>query len=1419
MTSTATATATRTERTKQSDAFDQFNTAFVRAAVKSHSTVHNYASPHLESYEHFLKHSLAHIIKEHSVLTFVCEKKQETHVITFGHVTVVVPNHTEEDGTVREVLPNECRIRRLTYQAPVLVDVTHVIYDTPLDETTTTTDTNSTPPLPTGPPRETYSYREVPLMEVPVMVRSSVCHLSRSPLKGSECPLDQGGYFIIQGVERMIQMQESLRTNVPFVFAIRQPNKNLFTCEIRSCHESKMRSTSTLRVSITASKGGIPPEIVMALPYMTNDIPIICIIRLLGFENVDEIVYMVLNTLELRNKMEPLLRAVLNHVTNDIPVNELYNWIARGNRQTPGNPTVSKQKRYIAHLLENEFLPQLGFVNTDSVRTNKVLFLATIIRRLLNAYMHTTGADNAHSSTSRKSFLQKHVEGCPEVDDRDHCCNKRILLPGIMLSLLFRQLFRKFIKQLRMYLFRAVAPPGDHSKGACLNLNIAEAIQNKKITAQLRIAFSGRWSAHRNNSTHTPVTQVLNRMNAWGTESQMRRVCTPMCKEGKATDVRQLHNSSWGIFCPSETPEGASCGLMKNLANFAYVRIGYKSNLLLPLLHCLGMKEYIPADAVSSTPKHFVSINGNIVGLVTDTEAETFVKDVRQARRSAVIPFDTSISLRNGCVIVTCDVGCCMRPVVVVERIHHIATVLEQVRVNPSNHLWTLLVQTGVVEYIDKDEERELCIAVTKEEYLATPTQYTHIELLPSCILGTCASLIPFSERNQAPRNTYQSAMMKQAIAVVNMVHHTRFDTQMHIPHYTQYAITRTMYEEMSDFNQLSVGSNAIVAIMAYTGFNQEDSIIVNRGAVDRGLFRSLHYKCEIEEEMSLGGETEQFENPSKYGDKILGLKHANYDKLEDDGIVAVGTRVEWGDVLVGKTVMTNSVKRDRSLVFFQHEAHFVDAVVRTMNRDGLPMARIKLRSERTPVVGDKLCMTTDHDVLTQDGWKSFKQLEITDRVASLSSTNVLTATLVFAPIVSILEYYVQHDAPLVHIYSDTVDQLVTPAHKVPVCFTNTQQRWHYTTAQVLTGTRPYVLKVAGSGIENQIEKERLRNVLNCLLMDIDNTVDISESTMLKALFNYVQTIAPRCGQGYDVLLSNNKNTYYHAQVAQQTSAGVSQCNVTSVHANDVNATSVWCLELDNPTHCMLVRRNGKCSWTGNSSRHGQKGTIGLILPPEDMPFSMQTGMSPDLIISPHAIPSRMTLGQLLETVVSKTGAMLGKYVDGTAFQNVSTSTLCDHLHSVGFERFGNERLVNGMTGELLEASVFMGPVFYQRLKHMVQDKVHARTNGPLTIISRQPVEGRSRQGGLRFGEMERDCLVAHGCASSLQSQLGDDSFETPMCCKCGGLAIPAALDKSRPAWCKACNTTDVAIQHVPYAYKVLVQELSGIHINVAHKA
>lgn len=607
----------------------------------------------------------------------------------------------------------------------------------------------------------------------------------------------------------------------------------------------------------------------------------------------------------------------------------------------------------------------------------------------------------------------------------------------------------------------------------------------------------------------------------------------------------QLHDKR-GRFCLNDglvvhnTPEGGSVGVVKNISYMTHITIPSNSESLYQYAEqYISKLENMTSKEMNNNVKVF--INGAWIG--NSNDPIELYHAFKEKKYKGIINIYTSIifDYKNKEIRICNDAGRLTRPVLRVKNNNilisdEIIDKLSSKEISWDDLLTDAKIKESIIEYIDPDEQNLSMIAMKPLNLINNNSnyiyKYTHCEIHPSTIFGIVASCIPFPEHNQSPRNTYQSAMAKQAMGVYVTNFQNRMDKTAYVLTYPSRPLVDTRVMGMIKLDRIPSGTAVIVAIMTYTGYNQEDSILINKGSIDRGLFNATIYHTEKDEDKKINGDEEIRCKPDP--SKTKSMKFGNYDKVNNRGVIPENTLVENRDIIIAKVMPikenrndhTKLIKyEDHSKIHRTTEETYIDKNFIDRNGDGYCIAKVKIRAMRKPVIGDKL-----------------------------------------------------------------------------------------------------------------------------------------------------------------------------------------------------------------------------------SSRHGQKGTIGNIIPESDMPFT-SNGMRPDIIINPHAIPSRMTIGQLKETLLGKVLVQLGLFGDGTSFGELNIKDICKELLKTGYECNGNELLYNGLTGEQIETSIFIGPAFYQRLKHMVNDKQHSRSIGPMVNLTRQPAEGRSRDGGLRFGEMERDCFSV-GTPISLNSGL-----------------------------------------------------------------
>jgi DNA-directed RNA polymerase II subunit RPB2 len=1139
----------------------------------------------IASYNHFITYQLEKTIEMFNPIRIASEADLDVSsgqysleiLLNVDNLVIHRPQLHETNGAVKPMFPQDARLRNFTYESSILVDL-KIQYNVRSGENLQNIKC---------------IHKTIPSVNIgrmPIMVKSCLCLLSQykhlDVRKTGECEYDVGGYFIINGSEKTVLAQERVAENRVYVFeGTKNQTKYSHIAEIKSIPDSKCISPKQLSIMISTKSNGYGVPILIQLPRVKQPVPIAVVFRAIGIISDYGICEKILidKTQPLYSKMLEFLTGSIidanKYMTQEESIRFIMNYVMYTPINMDRESGNKKKYDFTVDVLTNDLFPHC------STPVQKVHFLGYMTYRLLRVYFELS-----------------------KPDDRDSYLNKRIDLTGHLLNNQFRNHYNKMLKEGEKQILKELNTGSWRStedySNIINNTNIYKIIKSTTISNNLRRALStGDFGIkQQNNSQKVGVAQVLSRLTYIATLSHLRRVSTPIDKSGKLIPPRKLHNTTWGYMCPAETPEGQSVGVVKNISYMAQVTVGSLSH---------NIYEYISGDIIALTSTMSgtdigrtvkVFINGAWVGISRDP-IELY-KKLKNQKHGGIINVYTSIvfdyMLKE--IRVCTDAGRLIRPLLRVtnNKLHLTKSIIT--KLNNKVLTWDDLVisckiDKSVIEYIDPEEQSYSLICMNpgnlKNSYLS---KYTHCEIHPSTIFGLLGSCIPFSDHNQSPRNCYQCAQGKQAMGIYATNFEKRMDKTAYILNYPSRPLVDTRIMPILKLNHVPSGQNIIVAIMTHTGYNMEDSVLINQGSLDRGLFLATVYHTEKDDDkQQLTGSDEIRCKPDL--SRTKGLKFGNYNKLNKNGVIPENTRVENRDVIISKVVtirenrsdLTKVIKfEDQSKLFRTCETStYIDKNYIDRNGDGYNFAKVRLRIIRKPVIGDKF-----------------------------------------------------------------------------------------------------------------------------------------------------------------------------------------------------------------------------------SSRHGQKGTVGNIIPERDMPFT-RNGVKPDIIINPHCIPSRMTIGQLKETILGKLLLQLGVYGDGTAFSSIDIETICSQLQSHGYESAGNEIMYNGLTGEQMDCSVFIGPVFYQRLKHMVNDKVHSRSNGPMVNLTRQPAEGRSRDGGLRFGEMERDCMISHGASRFTKDRLynSSDKYQVFVCNVCGSIA--AYNDAAGIHICHPCkNRTNFSYVEIPYACKLLFQELNTMNIS-----
>jgi DNA-directed RNA polymerase II subunit RPB2 len=1073
---------------------------------------------------------------------------------------------------------------------------------------------------------------KVYLGKFPIMVQSEYCILNglnrEVRFSMGECRNDLGGYFIINGKEKTIVPQEKFADNMLYIKDVKGDDY-LYSAEIRSVSENSAKPIRTFSVKMVApSTKYSNRNIVVNIPNVRKPVPLFIVFRALGIVSDKDIITMCLLDLEKYENMVDLFIPSVHDAGGVLSQQTALMYIA--------SLTKINTVTYVLEILADYFLPHIGEV----AYIQKAYYLGYIVFRLLNVSI------GVEVPTDRDSFRYKRVE-----------------LAGSLLYDLFKEYYAIQQRSIHLEFEKKLYYNKELYEtrlDALIQENHREILKARMLETGFKKAFKGNWGSQ-SHTKRIGIVQDLNRLSFYTYISHLRKTNLPLPTGVKLVGPRVLHSSHWGFIDPIDTPDGGNIGLHKQLAITTYISRGMSREPMIQWMRekaAMRLIEDCGTQLLSQMTK--VIINGYWAGAVGEP-MET-IKKIRLFRRNALLPIHVSATfdIKQNTIFIYTDMGRLCRPIFYkdentekmsyenkaiigkikkdefswqdlisgfnekkianfnpnIPKIYELHELYEGIAVetNPAK-LERFLTDKAIIDYIDPSESEDVLIAVSPDEVLPN---HTHSEIHESLIFGVMCNQIIFPENNPPVRNSFSTGQSKQAVSMYHTNFHMRMDKTAVLLNSGQIPLVKSRFMEHINHEENTYGENAIVAIMCYTGYNVEDAILINEGALKRGLFRTTYYTTyEAHEEQSKTGD---FISEKKFSnidgiENIVGKKPGyDYSKLDAYGIIRENTPVDDKTVLIGlssNNPLKANVRIDGSKTPKKGQLGIVDKTFITEGEEGERIAKVRIREERIPFLGDKM-----------------------------------------------------------------------------------------------------------------------------------------------------------------------------------------------------------------------------------ASRAGQKGTIGMVIPECDMPFT-KDGIRPDLIINPHAIPTRMTIGQLVECIIGKASTYYGAFSDCTAFVNKGSKIEVYEkiLARAGFHSQGNEVLYNGMTGDQIETSVFIGPTYYMRLKHMVKDKVNFRARGPNTALTHQPVSGRANDGGLRIGEMERDSVIGHGISNFLQESMMErgDKYHIAVCNQSGMIAIynpeknlfmsPAIdgpLQFTSAADGNSLYLNDItrfgrsfSIVSIPYTLKLLMQELQTINLQM----
>ncbi len=825
----------------------------------------------------------------------------EGYKIKFGRIRIGRPLVKEADGTERPLTPMEARLRDLTYEAPIYLEFIPI-----KDEVE-------------------YEPEEVKVGELPIMIKSKGCNLQKQALEAEkdrplsnddyyhelqnlqEDPLDPGGYYISNGTERVLITVEDLAPNRVLVEKSRRYGREIEVAKVFSQREGYR--------ALTVVEKKADGMLMVSLPTTYGQIPLMILLRALGMESDEEIV----DVISVDPKMDTFVLANIEECANEYGITTQEEAIAYLGKKFAGGQAKEYRIKRVETLMDRNLLPHLGNDSTD--RITKAIFMARMGMAVLELALNKR-----------------------EEDDKDHYANKRLKLAGDLMEDLFRVSFTALCKDLKYQIERI------HAKGK--EIKISSCLRSDVLSQRIHHALAtGNWVGGR-----AGVSQLLDRTSNLAVLSHLRRVTSPLTRSQPHFEARDLHSTQWGRLCPNETPEGPNCGLVKNLALTVEISEGFSETEVESVLKDMGIHE-VSKKAKGSR----VFLNGDLIGM--HPNGEELVNKMRDRRHKGLLHNEVNVAYYEdeNDVIVNCDSGRLRRPLAVVEKGKLLISESYLKRVQEGSKKWMDLINEGLIEYIDAEEEENTLIALNEDKITS---DHTHMELDPMVILGIGSSLVPYPEHNSSPRITMGAGMGKQSLGFGSSNYRIRPDTREHLMHYPQAPMVKTHATKYIRFQERPAGQNFIVAVASYKGYNMEDALIMSKASIERGLARSTFFRTYSSEEKRYpGGQEDHFEIPDP---ECRGVRSEDaYVNLSEDGLISPECNVRGSDVLVGKTspprfleeptdFLTPQKRRETAVTVQHGEGGTVDKVMLSESVNGSRMVKIKVREQRIPELGDK---------------------------------------------------------------------------------------------------------------------------------------------------------------------------------------------------------------------------------------------------------------------------------------------------------------------------------------------------------------------------------------------------------------------------------------------------------------------------------